>query len=651
MRNIILKTICIIFLGSIAAAQTYTEIFEGGWVSGMNCSRPVFVDLDKDDCLDMLVGNWIGSINHFEQDTPGSTTFNLITEHFNEINYIKFNSPCIADIDNDDLLDLIIGESDGNLHHYEQETVGSETFTYVTDSFNDINVGGYSKPSFTDLDQDGLLDLIIGEDYGSLYHYEQDASDLNIFNLVSDSLSDINVGRGADPCIIDIDNNGLLDLIIGEIDGNLNHYEQDVAGGNNFIFISDTLNEIDVGRWSAPCFTDLDNDDRYDLIVGEASGNFYHYEQNAAGSCVFDLISAKFITGLIDVGQYSAPHFMDLDNNGLLDMIIGEYDGNLNYFQQDSPGSNSFTLISENFNGIHIGIFATLACIDLDKDNLLDLIVGEWSGNLNHYEQDSINSTTFSLITDSFNDINVGSGATPHFIDLDNDSLLDLIIGELDGNLNHYEQNDTGAYSFTLITENLCDIDVGRRSAPCFTDLDNNSLLDLIVGTSSGDLYHYEQDDIGGTSFTLKTQDFAGISITDGARPVFADINGDGLEDLIVGNTDGGVRYFQRNADTNIEEHQVNSSSYNLLPNYPNPFNPLTTIQYHLPKSTKVNISIFNMVGQRVKILENRYQQAGPYTVQWNGKDEKGYSLTSGIYILRLQAGEYRKSQKLILVR
>ena len=75
---------------------------------------------------------------------------------------------------------------------------------------------------------------------------------------------------------------------------------------------------------------------------------------------------------------------------------------------------------------------------------------------------------------------------------------------------------------------------------------------------------------------------------------------------------------------------------FSLCQNYPNPFNPETTIFYQLPKSVKLNISIYNLTGQRIKVLENNFQQAGSHSVRWDGKDENGISLASGIYICRI---------------
>jgi len=91
--------------------------------------------------------------------------------------------------------------------------------------------------------------------------------------------------------------------------------------------------------------------------------------------------------------------------------------------------------------------------------------------------------------------------------------------------------------------------------------------------------------------------------------------------------------------------------NYKLYQNYPNPFNPVTTIKYQLPKTSEVSISVYNIVGQKVKTIVNREQPSGYYSVKWDGTNDFGQKVASSIYLYRIQTEEFTKSKKLILLR
>jgi hypothetical protein len=80
--------------------------------------------------------------------------------------------------------------------------------------------------------------------------------------------------------------------------------------------------------------------------------------------------------------------------------------------------------------------------------------------------------------------------------------------------------------------------------------------------------------------------------------------------------------------------------------NYPNPFNPSTTITYSLPVASNVKLSVFNALGQQVKIIENVYKNAGSYKITLNA-----YDLNSGIYFYKIEAGQFSSIRKMILVK
>ena len=90
---------------------------------------------------------------------------------------------------------------------------------------------------------------------------------------------------------------------------------------------------------------------------------------------------------------------------------------------------------------------------------------------------------------------------------------------------------------------------------------------------------------------------------------------------------------------------------FDLSQNYPNPFNPVTTFMYQLPKEADVSIRIFNLLGKEVKNLVDTRQSVGKYHVTWDGRDENDIPVSSGVYFIRMNAGEFSKVRKIMLVK
>ena len=90
---------------------------------------------------------------------------------------------------------------------------------------------------------------------------------------------------------------------------------------------------------------------------------------------------------------------------------------------------------------------------------------------------------------------------------------------------------------------------------------------------------------------------------------------------------------------------------FSLSQNYPNPFNPYTNFRFTLAKPGRVKIEIFNIVGQRVRTLVDEQMKAGVYLADWDGKDERGNSVSSGIYFYRMEAGDFSDMKKMLLVK
>ncbi|KAH8064511.1 calcium ion binding protein [Aureococcus anophagefferens] len=297
------------------------------------------------------------------------------------------STPALVDLDGDGDLDLVVGENYGVLYYYENVgSAASPSYAAVTGTanpFDGIDVGWVSTPALVDLDGDGDLDLVVGEGDGALFYYENRAA----------------LARRGD--------GGDLDLVVGESGGALFYYENvGSAASPSYEAVTGTANPfdgIDVSWNSTPALSDLDGDGDLDLVVGEENGALYYYENVGTGS-------ASPFDG-IDVGGYSKPALADLDGDGDLDLVVGYYD--LGAVSAANP-----------FDGIDVGGLDEPTFGDLDGDGDLDLVVG-----VGYYENvGSATSPSYTAVTGSanpFDGISVSALA-----DLDGDGDLDLVVGD-----------------------------------------------------------------------------------------------------------------------------------------------------------------------------------------------------------------------------
>jgi len=256
-------------------------------------------------------------------------------------------------------------------------------------------------------------------------------------------------------------------------------------------------------------------------------------------SAEFELVNSEF-SGIYYQYAMTKPCVTDLDGDGLLDLLVGGLDDDrIAHWEQSGYGSTTFIQRTPQFNGIELLYDPAPAVTDIDGDGLLDLIIGYGQsgiiGYLARYEQRSHNSTIFDFITSQFDGINSGYGAAPFFTDLDNDDKLDLLIGNIDGTIVRYEQIAANSTDFSLITSNFNSIDVGKSSAPFISDYNNDGLLDLLIGEEDGNINHYIQNSVNSTSFTLSTTTFSGIAVDLYSAPCITDINNDSYPDLLLG--------------------------------------------------------------------------------------------------------------------
>ena len=543
--------------------------------------------------------------------------------------------PQLVDIDGDGDLDLFVQERSGELMFFENTgTAAAARFEWRTDRFQGLEVGEWAR--FADLDSDGAPDLLAEEPYSHVRVYRNEGGPANPrFVLVADSLRDdqgrpIFADRQNIPALLDLDCDGLLDLFLGRVDGTLARYEEvgrdalglprfrldterfegieivgQVVGGSlhgaNSMFFADLdgdgapelfwgdyfepgLLRIDnrgvcgspslrstpvavhsdgepiaTSGFNAPFLADLTGNGEPDLLIGVLGGAFnpiltaadnLHFHENL-GNGEFTLRSRRFLSG-IDVGSESIPALMDLDGDGDLDLLVANKidpgdptTGRIYWFEnQGTTRAPRFRLRGPL--DLPPAFHLAPSPADLWGDPHPGLVVGTWNDGLFFYRNRGTGDVpSFEAVEGLKVELSRGGNPVPALLDLDGNGLLDLVVGRSSGELSLYRNVGTPVEPrFEEVTDRWLDLDVGRRAAPAFADLDGDGLPDLLVGSEEGGLRLFRNRGPGADPQFQEDPTFR-VPLPGYSTPTFGDLTGNGLPDLISGGVSGGVVFFE----------------------------------------------------------------------------------------------------------
>ncbi|TPW18025.1 MAG: hypothetical protein FD129_143 [bacterium] len=555
-----------------------------------------------------------------------STTLPLHDEFPIELESATNASVTLADLDYDGDLEILAGAGEV----YAIQPDGSEVYDGDGDIrtlgalTNTTKPGYWNAPAVGDVDLDGSPEVSAVSWLANMYLWNEFGEiesgwprNLNVQSLADPNpLSSVTMG--------DVDADGDMELFVmcGRVLFGFHHTGAEIVDGDSNPATVGVIKIINTAYgYGTPALADMNGDGRPELIVGMRDKKLH----------VFDPVTwteppgFPFVTngGAGSAGGEitSSPAVGDIDNDGQPEIVFGCSDGRMYALNGDGTAAAGWP------QGIQLNedLDSSPALGDISGDGIPDVVVGASNGKLFAWKGNGIGLLQVS-IKDALNN-NVAVRSSPILVDIDANGVPEIIVGDQIGRLHGFYANGTLLPGFPIQTGNLIE------GGPAAWDLDGDGLTEIVAESFDQKVYVWD------TPWTFNA--------LASPWPMFHhDPRHTGLLTAPL--------FYQ----TGVPESPIPGlKPFHLAQNRPNPFNPVTTIDWRIERTPQgrdllpVRLEVFTPTGRLVRVLVDRPLPVGDYQVIWDGTDQEGRKVSSGVYYYRMISPETVENRKMVLVR
>jgi hypothetical protein len=554
-------------------------------------------------------------------------------------------------------------------------------FTDVAPTLGVNDSGAAQGCVFLDINNDGFLDifLINNNTTNKLWINNNGTSFTDV--AATWGVSTPSPGRGVSAG--DFDNDGKIDMMVGNYNANLILYKNTGTGFTNFTSTAG----INLPGWGGTInWLDYNNDGKLDAIFGN-DGVPYHYNYLFRNDNLLSFTNVAYTAGIVDSTSTLTISSADYDNDGDLDIFCGTQTnyGPATDFLYKNNGNGTFTDVTVS-SGLIIFSY-TWGCDwgDFDNDGDMDLYAGHSNGPNQLFKNNG--NGTFTEVASTYGVADPTATYSCGWADYDNDGDLDLYVANGQTGVDKLYRNDGS--TFTDVAATVGTNDTRHSSCISWGDYNNDGFMDVYLN-NNGTANRLYKNNAGNTNkwVILKLQGVNSNRSAIGARvkvkagslsmirevsggsggkgqnslPVEFGIGSAALIDSIIVRWPSGLVQGFANVTPNIiysltEGQGLVGANFHgdppftpyifaLYQNYPNPFNPVTTIRFTNIKKQNIKLSVYDVSGKLISDLVNSNLGIGSYEIKFDGSN-----LPSGVYFYKIITDSYTDTKKMILIK